>query len=64
MRPVPLPDGSRDPRCTAQRRADAFGQIIRTYVAGSERPTSGGVCRTCSSNPEVRTRSGRTQGER
>ncbi|GEE00859.1 HNH endonuclease [Gordonia spumicola] len=43
MRPVPQPDGSRDPRSTAQRRADALGQIIRTYLAGSERPTSGGV---------------------
>ena len=29
-RPVPLPDGSPDPRSSGQRRADAFGQIIRT----------------------------------
>ena len=42
-RPVPAPDGSPDPRTTGQRRADAFGQIIRTYLAGSERPTSGGI---------------------
>ncbi|MCF8606882.1 13E12 repeat family protein, partial [Gordonia sp. HY442] len=42
-RPVLAPDGSPDPRTTGQRRADAFGQIIRTYLAGSERPTSGGI---------------------
>ncbi|MBN3456226.1 DUF222 domain-containing protein [Mycobacterium sp. DSM 3803] len=42
-RPVPLPDGSPDPRSTQQRRADAFGQPVRTYLSGSRRPTSGGV---------------------
>ena len=42
-RPVPLPDGSPDPRPIGQRRADAFGQILRTYLAHSERPMSGGV---------------------
>ena len=42
-RPVPLPDGSPDPRSTGQRRADALGQIIRTYLSGAARPTSGGV---------------------
>ncbi|MCF8612273.1 HNH endonuclease, partial [Gordonia sp. HY285] len=42
-RPIPSPDGSPDPRSTGQRRADALGQIIRTYLSGSERPTSGGV---------------------
>lgn len=42
-RPVPLPDGTPDPRPVGRRRADALGQIIRTYLAGSERPTSGGV---------------------
>jgi len=42
-RPVPEPDGSPDPRSATQRRADAFGQIIRTYLSGSQRPTSGGV---------------------
>ncbi|MFT4087618.1 MAG: DUF222 domain-containing protein, partial [Gordonia sp. (in: high G+C Gram-positive bacteria)] len=26
-----------------RRRADALGQIIRTYLSGSQRPTSGGV---------------------
>lgn len=42
-RPVPAPDGSPDPRSTDQRRADAFGQLVRTYLSGSSRPTSGGV---------------------
>ncbi|WP_349306134.1 DUF222 domain-containing protein [Gordonia sp. PP30] len=42
-RPVPRPDGSPDPRSASRRRADAFGQILRTYLSGSERPTSGGV---------------------
>ncbi|MFT4086732.1 MAG: DUF222 domain-containing protein [Gordonia sp. (in: high G+C Gram-positive bacteria)] len=42
-RPVPLPDGTPDPRTDRRRRADALGQIIRTYLAGSQRPTSGGV---------------------
>ncbi|MEJ9078648.1 DUF222 domain-containing protein, partial [Gordonia malaquae] len=42
-RPVPEPDGSPDRRSTRQRRADALGQIIRTYLSGSDRPISGGV---------------------
>ncbi|WP_347955118.1 HNH endonuclease signature motif containing protein [Gordonia aichiensis] len=43
-RPVPLPDGSRDPRTVTQRRAEAFGQIVRGYLTGRDRPTaSGGV---------------------
>ena len=42
-RPVPLPDGTSDPRSTGRRRADAFGQIMRTYLSGSQRPMSGGV---------------------
>ncbi|WNG82527.1 DUF222 domain-containing protein [Mycobacterium sp. ITM-2016-00316] len=42
-RPIPLPDGSPDPRPTGRRRADAFGQIIRTYLSGAQRPMSGGV---------------------
>ncbi len=42
-RPVPLPDGSPDPRPTGRRRADAFGQVLRTYLSGQQRPTSGGV---------------------
>ena len=42
-RPIPLPDGSPDPRSTDQRRADAFGQLVRSYLSGSGRPTSGGV---------------------
>ncbi len=42
-RPVPLPDGSPDPRPPGRRRADAFGQVMRTYLSSSGRPTSGGV---------------------
>ncbi|MGB6124651.1 MAG: DUF222 domain-containing protein [Gordonia sp. (in: high G+C Gram-positive bacteria)] len=42
-RPVLQPDGSRDPRNAGQRRADAFGQIVRTYLARNDRPTNGGV---------------------
>ncbi|WNG81709.1 DUF222 domain-containing protein [Mycobacterium sp. ITM-2016-00316] len=42
-RPIPLPDGSPDPRPTGRRRADAFGQIMRTYLSSSQRPMSGGV---------------------
>ncbi|MGK2854138.1 MAG: DUF222 domain-containing protein [Microbacteriaceae bacterium] len=42
-RPVPLPDGTPDPRPVGRRRADAFGQLMRTYLANSRRPTSGGV---------------------
>jgi hypothetical protein len=42
-RPVPLPDGSNDPRATGKRRADAIGHIVRTYLSNSRRPTSGGV---------------------
>jgi hypothetical protein len=42
-RPIPLPDGSPDPRPIGKRRADAFGQILRTYLSSSERPMSGGV---------------------
>jgi Domain of unknown function (DUF222) len=42
-RPIPLPDGSPDPRPSGRRRAEAFGQILRTYLSNSQRPTSGGV---------------------
>lgn len=42
-RPVPLPDGSPDPRSTGRRRADAFGQLVRDYLSSSHRPASGGV---------------------
>lgn len=42
-RPVPEPDGSADPRSVTRRRADALGQIVRTYLSGSSRPESGGV---------------------
>ncbi|MCV7044424.1 DUF222 domain-containing protein, partial [Mycobacterium frederiksbergense] len=42
-RPIPLPDGSPDPRPVGRRRADAFGQLMRTYLSSSQRPMSGGV---------------------
>ncbi|GAC57980.1 hypothetical protein GOHSU_28_00350 [Gordonia hirsuta DSM 44140 = NBRC 16056] len=42
-RPIPEPDGSPDTRSAGQRRADAFTQIVRTYLSHSERPLSGGV---------------------
>ncbi|EGD53931.1 HNH endonuclease signature motif containing protein [Gordonia neofelifaecis] len=42
-KPTPLPDGSRDPRSAGQRRADAFGQIVRSYLAQRERPVAGGA---------------------
>ncbi len=43
MTPVPEPDGSRDPRSTDQRRADAFEHILDSYLSSRDRPTSGGV---------------------
>ena len=42
-RPVPLPDGSPDPRPIGARRAEALGQVLRTYLSQSRRPMSGGV---------------------
>ncbi|GAA4750949.1 HNH endonuclease signature motif containing protein [Gordonia alkaliphila] len=42
-RPVPEPDGSNDKRSAKRRRADAMTQVVRTYLAHSERPESGGV---------------------
>ncbi|WP_395307315.1 DUF222 domain-containing protein [Mycobacterium sp. AMU20-3851] len=42
-RPVPLPDGSPDPRPIDKRRGDAIGRVLRTYLAQSTRPMSGGV---------------------
>ncbi|MEH3130931.1 MAG: DUF222 domain-containing protein [Mycolicibacterium neoaurum] len=42
-RPVPLPDGSPDPRSIDTRRAEAIGQVLRTYLSQSRRPMSGGV---------------------
>ncbi|MEH3130652.1 MAG: DUF222 domain-containing protein [Mycolicibacterium neoaurum] len=42
-RPVPLPDGSPDPRPINTRRAEAIGQVLRTYLSQSRRPMSGGV---------------------
>ena len=41
-KPVLEPDGSPDPRTTAQRRADGFGQIIRDYLTHRDRPTTAG----------------------
>ncbi|WP_415046347.1 DUF222 domain-containing protein [Gordonia sp. (in: high G+C Gram-positive bacteria)] len=42
-RPVPEPDGSEDRRSARRRRANALGQIVRTYLSRSDRPESGGV---------------------
>ncbi|WP_440713222.1 DUF222 domain-containing protein [Gordonia sp. FQ] len=42
-RPVPEPDGSTDRRSSKRRRADAFMQMVRSYLARGERPESGGV---------------------
>ncbi|TQK30092.1 HNH endonuclease signature motif containing protein [Arthrobacter sp. SLBN-53] len=42
-RPVPLPDGSPDPRSIDARRAEALGQVLRTYLSQARRPMSGGV---------------------
>ncbi|WP_235571479.1 HNH endonuclease signature motif containing protein [Mycobacterium sp. Root265] len=42
-RPIPLPDGSPDPRPIGKRRSDALGQLVRTYLSHSRRPASGGV---------------------
>ncbi len=42
-RPAPEPDGSPDKRSARRRRADAFTQLVRTYLSRSERPESGGV---------------------
>lgn len=42
-RPVPEPDGTNDKRSAKQRRADAFTHVVRTFLARSERPESGGV---------------------
>ncbi|WP_235733329.1 HNH endonuclease signature motif containing protein [Mycolicibacterium neoaurum] len=42
-RPVPLPDGTPDPRPISVRRAEAIGQVLRTYLSQSARPMSGGV---------------------
>ncbi|MDO3399703.1 DUF222 domain-containing protein [Mycolicibacterium neoaurum] len=42
-RPVPLPDGSPDPRPISARRAEAIGLVLRTYLSQSRRPMSGGV---------------------
>jgi hypothetical protein len=42
-RPIPLPDGSPDPRPVGKRRSDALGQLVRTYLSNSRRPASGGV---------------------
>ncbi|MGU3652889.1 DUF222 domain-containing protein, partial [Mycolicibacterium sp. A43C] len=42
-RPVPRPDGSPDPRSINTRRAEAIGQVLRTYLSQSRRPMSGGV---------------------
>ncbi|QII05364.1 DUF222 domain-containing protein [Rhodococcoides fascians A25f] len=40
--PRPAADGTPDERSPAQRRADAFGQILDHYLASKDRPTEGG----------------------
>mgnify|MGYP000846363590 CR=1 FL=1 len=45
-KPIPQPDGSADPRTPARRRGDALTEVIRAYLYGYERPTSGGVLPT------------------
>ena len=42
-RPIPLPDGTPDPRPVGKRRSDALGQLVRAYLSNSRRPASGGV---------------------
>ncbi|NLG44964.1 HNH endonuclease signature motif containing protein, partial [Gordonia sp. (in: high G+C Gram-positive bacteria)] len=45
-KPIPQPDGSADPRSPARRRGDALAEIVRAYLYGYDRPTSGGVLPT------------------
>ncbi|NMO00288.1 DUF222 domain-containing protein [Gordonia sp. TBRC 11910] len=40
--PVSGPDGEPDPRSAAKRRADAFDQIIASYLRHCDRPAQGG----------------------
>ncbi|MBY4272749.1 DUF222 domain-containing protein [Rhodococcus fascians] len=40
--PRPAADGTPDERSPAQRRAEAFGQILDHYLATKDRPTEGG----------------------
>ncbi|WP_407726410.1 DUF222 domain-containing protein [Rhodococcoides fascians] len=40
--PRPAADGTPDERSPAQRRAEAFGQILDHYLASKDRPTEGG----------------------
>ncbi len=42
-RPIPAPDGGRDPRSSVQRRADGFVHLLDAYLASPDRPISGGV---------------------
>ncbi|WP_454163377.1 DUF222 domain-containing protein [Gordonia iterans] len=63
-RPVPDADGSPDPRSAAQRRADALGEVVRTYLSGSNRPESGGVLPHVTMIVPAAERGGVVDGER
>ena len=42
-KPVPAPDGGRDPRTKAQRCADALIEMVSAYLATPDRPIVGGI---------------------
>lgn len=42
-KPIPAPDGGRDPRTRSQRLADALVDMVDAYLDRPDRPTSGGV---------------------
>ncbi|MFT3899351.1 MAG: DUF222 domain-containing protein [Gordonia sp. (in: high G+C Gram-positive bacteria)] len=42
-KPIPAPDGGRDPRTRAQRLADALVDMVDAYLDRPDRPISGGV---------------------
>ncbi len=42
-KPIPAPDGGRDPRTTTQRAADALVAMVTKYLASPHRPIVGGV---------------------
>ncbi len=42
-KPVPAPDGGRDPRTKAQRCADGLVELVSAYLATPDRPIVGGI---------------------